>query len=147
MNRRIFLKLGAGGLIIGGIGYTLFRMSDETLTSYAQKVIDEHLKIGGMVAGGVEQFVRDIRNAPYVTYQAKGLVFALSQTQDSPNDISSSKSLERFRTDFNRRLVSDYLLSSDFFLNQQTPGATVNYIGFANRMCAQANPFARFLDS
>ena len=147
MNRRIFLKLGAGGLILGGVGYALLRTSDETLKTYAQRVINEHLKPGGVVAAGVDRFVDDIRHAPYLTYQAKGLVFALSQTLDSPSEASSNETLEKFRVDFNRRLISDYLLSSDFFLAPPAPGTAVNYIGFANRMCAQANPFARFRDN
>lgn len=146
MNKRTFLKLGLGGLVLGGIGLA-FRAPDAALRTYAYDVISEHLKHGGITASGVDQFVSDIENAPYVTYKAKGLVFVLSKINSSPSEPASNEVLEAFRVEFNRRILSDYLLSSDFFLDTKVPGSTVKYISFANRMCAQSNPFARFLDS
>ena len=146
MNKRTFLKLGLGGLVLGGIGLA-FRAPNEALGTYAQNIISEHLKQGGLIAGGIEQFAQDIRHAPYLTYQARGLVLVLSTLSSAANESVANAFLESFRVDFNRRIISDYLLSSDFFFETKAPGATVNYIGYANRMCAQANPFARFLDT
>jgi hypothetical protein len=146
MNKRTFLKLGIGGLVLGGIGLA-FRAPDGALRTHAHTVISEHLKHGDMTASGVDQFVSDIENAPYVTYQAKGLVYVLSKMTNAPNEPVSNEFLEDFRVKFNRQIISDYLLSSDFFLANKGPGSTVAYIGFKNRLCAQSNPFAQFLDS
>lgn len=145
MNKRTFLKLGLGGLVLGGIGFAV-RVPDEALRSYVHNIISEHLKHGGLMAGGIDQFVVDIEDAHYVDYKAKGLVFVLSKMTAAPSEPVANDYLENFRVEFNRRIISDYLLSSDFFLDHKAPGSTVKYIAYANRMCIQSNPFARFLD-
>lgn len=146
MNKRTFLKLGLGGLVLGGIGFAV-HVPDDTLRSYVENIINEHLKHGRLMAGGIDQFVTDIQDAHYINYKAKGLVFVLSKMTDAPSEPVANDFLENIRVEFNRKIISDYLLSSDFFFENKAPGSTVTYIGYANRMCAQANPFARFLDS
>lgn len=44
------------------------------------------------------------------------------------------------------RIVTDYLLSSDFFINGQDETHLVKYLGFYDPMKACANPFARRVD-
>lgn len=145
MNRRTLLKLGLGGLVLGSLGFVL-RSPNQAFRDYAQHVIDDHLKNGGLIAGGVEQFAHDIQQAPHITYRSKALAFVLGRFSNAANALSFSDAIEDFRGELDRQIISDYLLSSDFFFENKGPGTTVNYIGYANRICNQVNPFARFLD-
>jgi hypothetical protein len=43
------------------------------------------------------------------------------------------------------RVVSNYLLSSDFFVNGADTTRTVHYLGFYDPLKACSNPFARFV--
>jgi hypothetical protein len=147
MNRRTFVTLGLGSLALGSLGL-LVGTHKSALRDYVHNVIHEHMHDGGLIAGGIEQFVSDIRNAPHITYQAKGLIFVVHKLAGSPSEILANDFLDNFRVEFNRRIISDYLLSSDFFHENKGPGATVNYLGYTDRrICNQSNPFAKFLDS
>lgn len=145
MNRRTLLKLGLGGLVLGSLGFVL-RSPNQAFRDYAQHVIDDHLKNGELIAGGVEQFAQDIQHAPHITYRSKALAYVLGRFSSAAHALPFSDVIEDFRGELDRQIISDYLLSSDFFFENKGPGATVNYIGYANRICNQANPFARFLD-
>jgi len=147
MKRRNFLKFGLAGLALGSIGFVL-GTHKSALKAYVHNIINEHMQSSGLLAGGLEQFADDIHNAPHVTYQARGLVFVVHKLAGSPSEILANDFLENFRVEFNRRVISDYLLSSDFFYETKSPGATVNYLGFTDRrVCNQSNPFAKFLDT
>ena len=145
MNRRTLLKLGLGGLVLGSLGFVL-RSPNEALRDYVRHIVSEHLKNGQLIASGIDQFANDMQQAPNFTYRSKALAFVMGRFSNAAYETPFDGFLEDFRTEFDRQIISDYLLSSDFFFEEKGPGATVNYIGYANRICNQANPFARFLD-
>ena len=46
---------------------------------------------------------------------------------------------------YERRVVTWFLISSNYFETDKEPDAEFEYYGFSELVCAQANPFAEFL--
>ncbi|ALI99897.1 twin-arginine translocation signal domain-containing protein [Rufibacter tibetensis] len=135
MNRRSFLKLtglaGAALITLPSLGYVYTSNQDA-----AVGIILDELKYLKLDKKGVEQFVQNYFQNHYVKDSLRAQI-NLKSIYFLDLNIQKSEMVTK--------MVQDYLLSTDFFMNKMDETKTVKYMGVYTpykRPCA--NPFSSF---
>jgi hypothetical protein len=138
MKRRSFLIASAGALV-GAVGLRYGFSSDSAAIA---KIIRKRLSYLRIDEAGLQQFAADgvrqklAKSLRVRTIDAMGdLYFHMTL---SPQSRLGDK--VRHTED---RVVTQFLLSSDFFINNADKNRTVRYLGYYDPMVACSNPFAR----
>jgi hypothetical protein len=138
MKRRTFLA-SATALLAGVIGWRAAASSPESAVS---KVIHKKLGYLKLDAEGVRRFAADlvvrkaISPARLRAIDAAGALYTgLSMSHDGALDNAVRHGEDR--------IVTQYLISSDFFKNGADKSRTVQYLGYYDPLVACNNPFAR----
>jgi hypothetical protein len=138
MKRRYFLLSGLGALC-GIVGWRFLQSSDE---SAVIKVLHKRLNYLRLDDAGVRRFARDLManrflsSARLRTIDAAGLLYtglALNAHNKLDDGIRHGED----------RLVTQYLISSDFFANGADETSIVHYVGYFDPTVGCNSPFAR----
>jgi len=137
-RRRVLLV--AGGIFGGYVGWRYFGSSDEeAFVTVVRRRLD-YLKLD---LDGVNAFARDMA-ARHLISNGR-LRFLNVVTPLYMHATLSTKS--RFGSALRHgeeRIVTNYLLSSDFLINGADESRVVRYLGYYDPMRACGNPFAQF---
>jgi|SRR5580692_1942788 hypothetical protein len=138
MKRRYFLLSGLAG-VCGLVGWRYVRSSDEAAIV---KVVYKRLGYLQLDDAGVRQFAHDLAAAHIISS------FRLRVT-DAAGPLYTRASLSadnRFDNAIRHgedRVVTQYLMSSDFFKNGANEQRVVRYVHYFDPLVACGNPFAR----
>jgi len=138
MKRRYFLISALAG-VCGLIGWDLERSTD---ASAVVKVLYKKLSYLKLDADGVQRFARDLA-------ATKSISSARLRSIDAAGPLytglalSGHGKLEEGIRHGEERVVTSYLLSSDFFTNGADENRVVRYLHFYDPLIACGNPFAR----
>jgi hypothetical protein len=141
MIKRRTLLWGAGGVLaLGAVaGWRVLTSSQEDAVA---KVLYKRLDYLKLDPEGVRQFARDLvmRNVISSTklrmIDATGFLYSgFALDGDSRLSLAIRRGEER--------VISAYLISTDFFTNGADLGKEVKYLGFFDPMRPCSNPFAR----
>jgi hypothetical protein len=139
MIRRRYLLLGGLAGVVGFAGLRLAFTSDEdSIAAILHKRLD-YLKLD---ADGVRAFARDLaakHSISSVRLRSVGAMGPLYGELDPTRRDFLSNGIRHGE----ERVVTGYLLSSDFFLNGSDESRIVRYLGFYDPLHACGNPFAR----
>lgn len=138
MKRRVFI-LSTVAAALGGLGW---RYEDGKDESAIVKVLYKQLHYLKLDAAGVRRFAYDLAAHKVVSSQRLDVIDAAGvlYTHSSLSPDSKLGKAIRWGED---RVVTQYLISSDFFINGADKSRTVNYLGYYNPLVACNNPFAR----
>jgi hypothetical protein len=140
MNRRNVFLLGLTG-IAGLVGLRLAISSDEdAITDVLRKRL-AHLLLDEQ---GLKTFARDLASKHKVASSRLLLVSAAAPIY-SRISFDGQSALSHSIRHGEERIVTDYLLSTDFFINGADESRLIRYLGYFDPMKACANPFARRL--
>jgi hypothetical protein len=143
MKRRTFLITGAAG-VLAVVGGRLIASSDE---SAIVKVIYKRLDYLKLDGPGVRQFATELAAL------GKSSLYSISSTRLRLIDaagplytgiaLTAGANLADALSHGEDRVVTHYLMSSDFFRNGADVSRTVHYLGQYDPLVACNNPFAR----
>jgi len=138
MQRRIFL-ISTAAAFCGAIAW---RLESGSETSAIAKVLYKRLDYLKLDDAGVRRFASDMAARKVISglrlrvTDAAGVLY----TRHSLTPDSKLGQAIRHGED---RMVTLYLMSSDFFANGANKNRTVNYLGYYDPLVACNNPFAR----
>jgi hypothetical protein len=138
MKRRYFLLSGLAG-VCGLVGWRYACSSDEAAIV---KVLYKKLGYLKLDEAGVRQFARDLAAAKIISSSHLRITDAAGALYTHPN-FSADNRFDEVVRHGEDRVVTQYLLSSDFFKNNADQMRTVRYISYYDPMVACGNPFAR----
>jgi|ERR1039458_7352877 hypothetical protein len=138
MKRRYVLLSGLGALF-GIAGWRFAHSSDE---SAIIKVLRLRLHYLRLDEAGVQRFARDLKEHHMIsslrlrTIDAAGPLYTTLQ-------FSASNSVDNAIRHGEERVVTQYLISSDFFKHGADESRVIGYLGYYDAMVACSSPFAR----
>ena len=138
MKRRTFLIAAAAGL--GGL--ITWRLSSSKEEAAIIKVIHKQLHYLKLDEAGVQRFALDISARKVISNLRLRIIDAAGglYTHLSPKADSKVAKAIRHGED---RIVTQYLISSDFFIHGADKSRVVNYLGYYDPLVPCNNPFAR----
>jgi hypothetical protein len=142
MRRRMFLGLGAS-LIAGVLGWRLLRSSDEDAIL---AILEKRLGYLDKEPQGLRAFARDLADQHSIASRRLRTI-SMAAPLYRHLALNGNGALDRSIRHGEERVVSSYLLSSDFFLHGADEKRPVHYLGLYDPLRACANPFARIGDS
>ena len=138
-NRRTFIATLIGGMAgIGGWRY--FRSRDEEAIIV---VLRKRLDYLTLDVAGLHAFAADLSSRRIVSGTRLKLIGTFMPVYRRLR-LDGHNMLEDALRHGEERIVSNYLLSSDFFINGADETRPVHYLGFYDALKACSNPFARF---
>jgi hypothetical protein len=141
MRRRTFL-LATTAAICGVIGWDFATSKDQ---SAIIKVLHKKLYYLRLDDAGVRRFAADIDRLGIVSSLRLHTIDAAGGLY-TRHTLNADNALGRALRHGEDRVVTQYLISSDFFINGADKNRTVNYLGYYDPMVACNNPFARPVD-
>ena len=138
MKRRYFLLSALAGVC--GIAGWRFASSNEH-TAIA-KVLQKRLGYLKLDPDGVQQFCRDLSASGAISSARLRFIDAVGPIYTLPA-LSSDNRIDNSIRHGEDRVVTLYLLSTDFFRNGADVNRTVSYLHYYDPMIACGNPFAR----
>jgi hypothetical protein len=138
MKRRNVLLLGLGALC----GVSAWRFSKSSSESAIVKILHKRLDYLHLDAAGVQRFARDLSARHEVSPLQLRAVDSMSAVYSNMK-LSADNRLQRLVGWGEDRIVTSYLVSSDFFRNGADMTRTVNYLGLYDPFIPCGNPFAR----
>ena len=138
MKRRYLLLSGVGA-ICGVIGWRFGRSSDE---SAIVTVLYKRLNYLRLDDDGVRRFARDLKEHRMISSLRLRTIDAAGPLYKD-HDFSSAGRLNDAVRHGEERVVTQYLISSDFFRNGADESRIVSYLGYYDPMVACSSPFAR----
>jgi hypothetical protein len=141
MRRRTFL-LSTTAAICGAIGWRYASSSDE---SAIVKVLRKKLHYLRLDEAGVRRYAADIAGLGIVSSLRLHVIDAADGLYES-HTLNPDHALGRALRHGEDKVVTQYLISSDFFINGADKNRTVSYLGYYDPMVACNNPFARPVD-
>jgi hypothetical protein len=138
MKRRYFILSGLVG-VCGLAGWRYARSTDEGAIT---KVVYKKLHYLKLDDAGVQQFARDLRKVALISSPRLRIIDAAGLLYTRPA-LESDNKLDNAIRHGEDRVVTQYLLSSDFFKNGADEQRTVRYLRYYDPMIACGNPFAR----
>jgi hypothetical protein len=140
MITRRQLVLVAGGIVGGYAGWRYFGSSDqEAFVTVVRRRLD-YLKLD---LDGVNAFARDMAAAHAISDGRLRFLNVVKPLYDHVSLSTKSRIGSALRHG-EERVVTNYLLSSDFLINGADESRVVRYLGYYNPMRACGNPFAQF---
>ena len=137
MQRRTFLT-SMLALTGGVLGWKLGFGNDSEAIA---RVLQKRLPYLRLDPHGVERFCRDMTATGKISRFRLRLIHAAGAVYSSFEPPDGSR-LDRMMRHGEDRIVTDYLLSSDFFRHGADTSRTVQYLGFYDPLVACNNPFA-----
>jgi hypothetical protein len=137
----VIAAAGAGLLGVGGWRFLRSHDEEAILMVLRKRLGYLHLDEAGMRA-----FASDLASRKLVSSGKLRLMVTLGPLYRrlALNERNSITAAIRHGEE---RIVTNYLLSSDFFINGVDETRTVRYLGFYDPLHACSNPFARFVGS
>jgi len=139
MKRRAFLLSGAAALT----GLAAWKFFGANPVAVIQMIVRKRLDYLTLDPQGVQSFAQDM-SALHVISKPRIQTLSLIRPAYAQFSLSSGHSriayLLRHGED---RIVSTYLISSDFFINGADETRVVKYLGLLDPRIACSNPFAR----
>ena len=138
-SRRSFLAIALGGVAVAG-GWRFFRSreQDAIVLVLRKKLNYLHLDENGMRA-----FAADLASRKIVSSTRLRLIGALGPIYQR-FAFGHQNAVEAGIQHGEERIVTNFLLSSEFFINGADETRLVRYLGFYDAVRACSNPFARF---
>jgi hypothetical protein len=141
MKRRSFF-LGAAAAACAAAGWTFHSAKDEDVIAM---VIQERLPYLKLDPQGVKQFASDMAALKSLSRTRMRLLRMIRPLYQR-FELSAAENAIAYRLRHGEeRIVSLYLLSTDFFINGADESRVVNYIGLLDRRRPCSNPFARLV--
>jgi len=138
MKRRYFLLSGLAGIC--GIAGWRFAVSSEQAA--IAKVLHKRLDYLRLDPAGVQQFCRDLSATGVISSGRLRFIDALGPIYTLPA-LSADNKMDNSICHGEDRVVTLYLLSTDFFKNGADLNRTVSYVRYYDPLIACGNPFAR----
>lgn len=138
MKRRYFLLSGLAG-VCGLVGWRYARATDE---GAILKVLYKRLYYLKLDEAGARQFAHDLVTAGLISSARLRFIDAAGPLYTVPAMAGNNKFDSAIRHGEDR-VVTQYLMSSDFFKNGADETRTIHYAGYYDPMIACGNPFAR----
>lgn len=138
MQRRVFL-LSSTAVVCGAMGLGAALSSDERAII---KVVYKKLHYLRLDDSGVRHFAADIAKTGIISGFRLHLIDAADGLY-TQHDLSPDGHLGRALRHGEDRVTTQFLMSSDFFMNGFDKSRTINYLGYYDPMVACNNPFAR----
>ncbi len=138
MKRRYFLLSGLAGIC--GIAGWRFAVSSEQAA--IAKVLHKRLDYLRLDPAGVQQFCRDLSATGVISSGRLRFIDALGPIYTLPA-LSADNKMDNSIRHGEDRVVTLYLLSTDFFKNGADLNRTVSYVRYYDPLIACGNPFAR----
>ena len=130
---------GATGAVLAGLGaQTLY--TSGPLKTYVEDILKRHVPDVDVLKETVNLFVEDLLAAGRITRKER-LVSYGGGVAASGLRMANVRPVETYE----RRVVTWFLISSNYFETDKEPDAELEYYGFSELVCAQANPFAEFM--
>jgi hypothetical protein len=139
MKRRTFLLSAPIG-IAGFCTWNLVRNSDVDVLA---GVVRRRLDYLQLEPEGVLQFAKDISELAVISKNKLRTLAAINPIYNSLPLSSADTRPSMLLRHGEDRVVSTYLISSDFFVNGMNEKQLVRYLGMLNPLRACSNPFAR----
>jgi len=137
-SRRTFLAVACAGLLGAG-GWRFFRARDEDAILMVLRKRLDYLQLD---PAGIRSFARDLASRRLLSRGRLRLMMTFSPLYRR-FDLNGQNFLAVAIRHGEERIVSNYLLSSDFFINGADQSRIVRYLGFYDPLRACSNPFAR----
>lgn len=141
MRRRTFL-LSSSAAICGVIAWDFATSSDQNAII---KVLRKKLHYLRLDDAGVRRYAADIALLGIVSSLRLHVIDAADGLYER-HTLNPDSALGRALRHGEDRVVTQYLISSDFFINGADKNRTVKYLGYYDPMVACNNPFARPVD-
>ena len=145
LTRRTLLA-GAGSVaalgVVGGgvVGYGLF--ADGSFVSWVHHVLRSHLPGVKLAAQEIDQFAKDLMTVRPPYRKIKAATIANGYVYSTAESLGlESGAVENYQ----RQIVTLFLLNSDFFQLEDPLTEEVTYFGIMDPICSVANPFAQLL--
>ena len=144
LTRRRFLTNGIGVVALGAGGFGGVRYATADVEDLIVQIVRHYLGDQGLVPGAAEAFAADY--APLSEFNWKYRTLWASSLYFEPLVRDSLPSSNRVRLEYyDRRVVTEFLLSSDRDIRDPDATAPMDYLGLmVDRQC---NPFARFVEA
>jgi hypothetical protein len=142
MQRRAFL-LTTTAAICGAIAWDFATSSDQHAII---KVLRKKLHYLRLDEAGMHRYAADIAQLGIVSSLRLHVIDAADGLYVR-HTLNPDHALGRALRHGEDRVVTQYLISSDFFINGADKSRTVNYLGYYDPMVACNNPFARPVDA
>jgi len=139
-SRRTFLAVACAGLLGAG-GWRFFRAHDEDAILMVLRKRLDYLKLD---PAGMQAFARDLASRKLLSRTRLRLMMTFGPLYRR-FDLNGQNFLAVAIRHGEERIVSNYLLSSDFFINGADQSRIVQYLGFYDPLHACSNPFAQFV--
>jgi hypothetical protein len=137
--RRRYVLLSGLAALCGAGGWRFAHTSDE---SAIRKVLYNRLSYLRLDDAGVRRYARDLKEHRMISSLRLRMSDAAGPLYTALS-FSSSGSLHNAIRHGEERVVTQYLISSDFFRNGADESRLINYLGFYDPMVACGSPFAR----
>jgi hypothetical protein len=138
LNRRTLIAAACGGLLGLG-GWRFFRGHDDEAILM---VLRKRLGYLRLDEAGMRAFATDLASRKLVSSGKLRLMVTLGPLYRRIN-LNGQDSITASIHHGEERIITNYLLSSDFFINGADESRTVRYLGFYDPLHACSNPFAR----
>jgi hypothetical protein len=138
MQRRHFLNLGAGALAALAI-WRLSKSDDEAIAMMLYTRLN-YLKLD---AAGVQRFARDFSARNSLSSTRLHLINAFGPAYRHLTNSPVSAHVFSAIHHGEERIITNYLIGSDFFINGADESRVVHFLGLLDPLQACANPFAR----
>jgi hypothetical protein len=141
MNRR---KLIIGSIVaaVAVLGARLGLASPEEAVI---RVLHKRLDYLKLDPDGVRRFAADVQQRKYISrFRLMVIDFAGPLYEDT--NVSPDSGIGNAMRHGEEHVVTQFLISSDFFINGADTGRVVKYRGWFNPLLACGNPFARPVD-
>jgi hypothetical protein len=136
-RRALLLGSLAGACVVAGLR---FAFSSETASIAA--ILHKRLDYLKLDEAGVRRFAADLASLHAISSSRLRMISALGPVY-ARSDLMQHTFLSTGIHHGEERVVTSYLLSSDFFSNGSDESKTVNYLGLYDPLRACGNPFAR----
>ncbi len=143
LSRRHVL-LASAGVAAAALGWRALR--PDAQHAAIATVIYKRLAYLQLDPAGVQQFAEDLVAIRMIS-PARLKIIAMIAPVYSHIDFAGENSLSRSVQHGEERIASQYLLSSDFFVNGSDLQRQVRYLGYYDAVKACGNPFARPMQS
>jgi len=138
MQRRNFLLSGLAGLV----GLAAWRFASSNEPAAIAKVLHKRLGYLKLDPAGVQQFCRDLTAKGVISGGRLRFIDAVGPLYTLPALNADNRVVNSIRHGEDR-VITLYLLSTDFFKNGADVTRTVSYLHYYDPLIACGNPFAR----
>ncbi|MDE2252092.1 MAG: hypothetical protein KGL25_11895 [Gammaproteobacteria bacterium] len=139
LTRRQFIDAMLGGLVVVS-GWRYWHSNQEEAVVMVLRKRLAYLKLDPQ---GMRAFAADLVAQHLLSPMRLKLIGAVAPLYRRIS-LDGHDALQELIRHGEERVVSNYLLSSDFFVNGADIGRTVHYLGFYDPLKGCSSPFARF---